>query len=209
VTKDDKFTQLERKAYTAYHQDGLIDILFGMAMIGFGLEMLSDWRDYSFFVWMPLLLYLPLKNRITVPRFGYVKFPANRSASMNKTTAWMIAFVFVAVMTVFVVGYLLLSGIVSQSQLMTTWQRANIWLVGIGVGVIFIAREILVLGIARLYAYIGMTAVILAVGHLLNLQAYVSVFVSGALVMLSGVWLLVQFLRKYPLLKEEAAHVGE
>ena len=65
---------LRRKAYLAYHQDGIIDILIGATMIGFALWILLGYVLFTFISWLSFGFYVQLKNTITVPRFGYVRF---------------------------------------------------------------------------------------------------------------------------------------
>jgi len=72
MSQEKQFKDLGRKAYLSYHQDGLIDILIGLGILGFGLMMLTDSVVFNMLAWMPIIFYVPLKNRITVPRFGYV-----------------------------------------------------------------------------------------------------------------------------------------
>jgi hypothetical protein len=67
----------------SYHQDGLIDILIGLGILGFGLMMLTDSVVFNILAWMPIIFYVPLKNRITVPRFGYVQFSSDRTKHLR------------------------------------------------------------------------------------------------------------------------------
>ena len=78
MSQSDELKKLSRKAYLSYHQDGLIDILIGLGVLGFGLMMLTDSVVFNMMAWMPIIFYVPLKNRITVPRFGYVQFTSER-----------------------------------------------------------------------------------------------------------------------------------
>ncbi|MHA2429095.1 MAG: hypothetical protein ACXADB_13830, partial [Candidatus Hermodarchaeia archaeon] len=75
--------QLERKAYLSYHQDGVIDIFIGSAIVTFGLLFLPWvfehlWMAFSglFIIWV--LGYAGVKRAITVPRIGYVEFKQHR-----------------------------------------------------------------------------------------------------------------------------------
>ena len=77
------FDKLRRRAYLEYHKDGILDILIGLCVIGFGLNMLTDSSALLILSWMPIIFYVPLKNRITVPRFGYVRFDSDRSRSVR------------------------------------------------------------------------------------------------------------------------------
>lgn len=79
MSQEQDFKKLQQRTYASYHQDGLIDIIIGWAIIGFGLNMALDNSAFLFISWLPIILYVPLKNRITVPRIGYVKFSSSNS----------------------------------------------------------------------------------------------------------------------------------
>ena len=81
MSQDEKFKQLERMAYLSYQQDGIIDLLVGWATLAFGVNIAMDSSIWTFLGWMPIIFYVPLKNKITVPRLGYVKFDLNRGRS--------------------------------------------------------------------------------------------------------------------------------
>ena len=42
MSQGDDFKKLERQAYLTYHQDGLLDIAFGLGILGVGLMLLTD-----------------------------------------------------------------------------------------------------------------------------------------------------------------------
>ncbi len=71
--------ELEKKAFTSYHQDGLLDIFLGIGIIVFGLGMATD--QFYFGSIMPAILF-PLwaaaKKAITIPRIGLVNFSPER-----------------------------------------------------------------------------------------------------------------------------------
>lgn len=74
MSTDASIRKLRRKAYLAYHCDGIIDILIGLTMLGFGLWLYLNIPIFAFAILLAFGLYVPLKNAITVPRFGFVRF---------------------------------------------------------------------------------------------------------------------------------------
>ena len=75
MAEETQFERLERKAFLSHHQDGLLDLLIGQIMLGLGLGMASGWiGGLAILGFLPIALYVPLKNRITIPRLGYVEF---------------------------------------------------------------------------------------------------------------------------------------
>ena len=74
ISQSDKYRKLERKTYLYYHQDGLLDLIIGAMILGFGLNELTDTAIWGFLAVLSIIAYVPLKNRITFTRLGYVKF---------------------------------------------------------------------------------------------------------------------------------------
>ena len=85
MTQNNDFKELANRAYMAYHQDGIIDILLGAGIVGFGMQMLFDSSAFMILTWMPFLFYMPLKNHITAPRFGYVRFTGEQEERTRNT----------------------------------------------------------------------------------------------------------------------------
>ena len=79
MSQEQDFKKLQQRTYQSYHQDGLIDIIIGLAIIGYGLMLALDSSIFIFMGWMPIIFYMPLKNRLTVPRIGYVKFTTSNT----------------------------------------------------------------------------------------------------------------------------------
>ena len=81
MSKDIPIQQLRRKAYLAYHRDGIIDILIGISILGFGLWLHLNIPLFAFASLFAFGLYVPMKNSITVPRFGFVRFSEDKRES--------------------------------------------------------------------------------------------------------------------------------
>ena len=70
--------QLSRQSYQEFHQDGIIDILVGASLLGFALWLQLDVPLFAFICWLSVSFYKSLKNKLTVPRFGFVRFEEDR-----------------------------------------------------------------------------------------------------------------------------------
>ena len=92
--KNDGFRDLANRAYMAYHKDGIIDILLGAGITGFGLQMLFDNPALMIMTWMPFLFYMPMKNHITAPRFGYVRFTGEQEERNRNTRLILIGLLY-------------------------------------------------------------------------------------------------------------------
>ena len=86
---------------------------------------------------------------------------------------------------------------------LTTWLRENagvVWpalLVGLGWLIV------LATGAKRLYAYTALAVIAFASGHWFNLEFPLYFTGLGGVILLSGIVVLVRFLRKYPIPKDK------
>ena len=92
MSQEQDFKKLQQRTYASNHQDGLLDIIIGLGFIGFGLNMAFDNSAFIFLAWMPIIFYVPFKNRITVPRIGYVKFSTSNSIVLGAVFAGLLVF---------------------------------------------------------------------------------------------------------------------
>ena len=196
------FKKLQQKTYQSYHQDGLIDIIIGLGLIGFGLNMALDNAVFLFLGWMPIILYVPFKNRLTVPRIGYVKF----SSSNTKLAIALAVLLLVFLMGIFL---FLFAGRDNISPQLSAWLRQYyLLLLGVIAGICFVGAGLLT-GITRLYAYAGLILILFAGGIWLGVQPPFFVLLTGLVIEVIGIWMLVRFLCKYPLSPEESLNESE
>jgi hypothetical protein len=185
-------TKLKQKMYMSYHRDGLIDILIGWDLICIGLFLHFHSIVFSFLGWMPLLLFMPLKNYITIPRMGLVKFRTRRTPPM-----WILAGIG---------GIMLLASVV-----IGIFMKDTLGMVGpIALAIFGIAfMMVLVSGFNRIAGYAILVPLFFVVGLGLRFLTPAMVIVVGAGVMLMGIWMLVSFLRRYPVVDVEEPYVSE
>ena len=84
MLQDANLKEAERKVlHLAFQQDGLLDIMFGLLMLGSGIRTLAD------NVWLILIavagipLYLIGKLMVTTPRLGIVKYGSSQARRMR------------------------------------------------------------------------------------------------------------------------------
>jgi len=194
--------EIERKAYTSYHQDGVIDITIAVVILLFSVMMLGDiyllGSIGSVSGILAVSLYAGLKKLLTVPRIGYVKFPQQRAQRM----------VAIAV----ALGTLsALMGLVAVLQTMS--QGTPEWLVflienymlTIGTAV---AALFLLAGYAfktkRIYAYALLTLVLFVAGHFIYFPLYYYLTALGIILLACGLFLMIRFVSRYPKTTEAA-----
>jgi hypothetical protein len=192
---------IERRA-SLYHGDGLLDIFIGLATLLAGAVVLVDRTS---FVGIWVVLWLPMmkaaKKSITVPRMRTIDFIPAPNAQRRVKQGIMITVLFLAVLMT--LGLVLFTENEAMPSWLTTWAKEYagvIWpavLVGIG------ALIALATGVKRLYAYTLLAVIAIAVSSWFNLGFPLHTYLTGlgAIILLSGMVILAQFLRKYPIVK--------
>jgi len=190
------FGPLKRKVYLAYHQDGILDLVAGSVVLGFGLNMLTDNIVFLMLGWLGMMSYVLVKQRVTVPRFGYVRF---ESENVTRKKAW----ISVGIGVLFVLFFLALNLFVSRqpaSPETRAWiQRYHmVPLSAMLFGLPALAGAIF-LGLKRFYLYALLVVSLPLLGAWLMVETYVPIMTTGVIMIAVGAVLLVGFLRKYPL----------
>jgi len=206
VTKEPNLKEIERRAYMSYHQDGLLDIFAGMYILGFGLGIFMTiiW-DFSFGIIMPgaliavaLPIWIAAKRKITIPRIGFVNFGLRGA---NKITA-----IFLGVMVLGLGAFFAFTMAVFQGgsrQWLDLIFQNGMLVVGFGSLAVCILFGYS-MGLKRLYAY-GLLAVIaLVIGHFVGIFFAYILFALGITVMVTGVAVLIGFVKKYPVKGDKA-----
>jgi hypothetical protein len=189
--------EIERKA-NLYHGDGLIDIAIGFVILLAGIAEILDWTAFGgiwVVLWLPIMM--SAKKSITVPRMRYIDFTPKAQWKVKL----VIVTVVLAVAVLFTLGLVVFTKNDTLPSWLTAWLREYsrmVWpaaLVGVG-WLIALAT-----GVKRLYAYAALAVIAFAGGYWFNLNFPLLFTVLGAVIVLSGIVVLVQFLRKYPIPK--------
>jgi len=186
--------RIERKAYTSYHQDGLIDVFAGFFIISFGVWLILDMAWMGWILWfVAVSAYAAAKRVFTIPRIGFVKFPQQRVKALVAIA--LIGFSLFALLGV--VAFIQVEG--GGTPIWLLFAIENHMLV-IGVSV---AASFCVVGytfrIRRMYAYALLTLIMFVTGHFLYFPLHYYVILLGTLILLFGLVMLIRFVRRYPL----------
>jgi hypothetical protein len=198
MSQESNLKQLERKAFLSYHQDGLLDILISLYLIGFGIFIATGNVVFITIGWLPVMLFIPLKNKITVPRFGYVRFSSPRQSKYRLLLGIVVGVLFLAFFTgmfVFVSSGQMpaaAEAFLKQYDMFLLCSIMSILLIIVGAFI----------GLSRLYIYAGMLFLSSAVGSYLWLNPAIYLVGVGLIILLNGLLMLVRFIRKYPLAQE-------
>jgi len=193
---------LERKAYHAYNEDGLLDMMTGFMMAFMGYYVLSE-VDIPFAPCLAIFgpaVWASLKKAVTEPRIGQVKFGPGRRSRQQKAI----------MIFAFVVNVLLvLSFFVKWGPIVGPWRSSlydyGVILVGSGV----VSLILFTIGhfneVPRFKGYAAVSVPMFIGGHFLTdssldlFQRLAYVLIPLGLMMLAyGGVTLWRFVRKYP-----------
>ncbi|MFL7892869.1 MAG: hypothetical protein ACK2UM_04000 [Anaerolineales bacterium] len=192
--------EIERQVYLSYSEDGLVDIAIGVVITAWGLMlMMKPTGLIGLIGLLGLGIWYIGKRTITIPRIGVIE----PSPKMERRLTNLAVFLFVAGLVVF--GGILLSR-AAGNTLVSDYSLGILGLV-LAAGVALLAY---LLNAPRIYIYALILLVSFAGGEILDksittFDAFAfSVVLGGGLIMISGIVVLVRFLRKYPRPQMEA-----
>ncbi|MFN2234520.1 MAG: hypothetical protein ACK2U1_09840 [Anaerolineales bacterium] len=201
------FDTIKRKLILAYHQDGILDIVVGSVILGFGLNMLTGNIVFLMFGWLVMMLYIFLKQRITIPRFGYVRF---ESQEKSTTRLWLLLGIGVLVLFIVFLGGYFLHGNAANSPEMQSWlqQYHMVPLSGLLFGLPTLAVAVF-LNLKRFYLYALLAVGLPALGAWLDIPTFAPIIATGVVILGFGFGLLASFLKRYPAADKDSSNVGE
>ena len=194
--KMSKSKGLMQKLYLAYHQDGILDLVIGVILLLFAAVMLYDQVVFIGTIGIPAILYFPLKQRITYPRLGYIRFDPEEEQQRKYV-------VLLALGVVTFVGLVVFNFLVGDlpEDMLNVLRTNDILILGILLG-LFLGGVAAFLKNRRFYLYAGIAVLLVWSAHFLGFRAGIAVTVLGAAVEATGVYVLQRFLKKYPVEQE-------
>ncbi len=198
--------QIERKAFRSTYQDGLWDILLGVMVVAMAITLYRPESGYSpiNIIGMVLIytvvysLFWAAKKYITLPRIGQVRFGPIRQHK-KKTLAIFLG-VIVLIQTIFVgmtsIGWL---NPVFGAQLFGNYSQEH--LVVAALSSLFVGPPMLIIAYLTDFprGYYIAVMIALAVFLMILINQPVYPVVIGGLIILPGVVLFINFLKKYPI----------
>lgn len=203
MDKESAIRQLKRKAYLAYHQDGIVDGMVGLAILGFGLWICLDQPIFAFLYFLSLGLYVPLKNAITVPRFGYVRFQEGK-----REIKLLICVGIGLLLLTLVMAVLMLLGPERVGLAPIPFLRKFHVYIMSSIGAALLGIFGLWSGIRRLVGYAFLLTAALVVTITVGLDRYAPLVVTGISMMLAGLVLMARFIRDNAGRPGEANHAA-
>jgi hypothetical protein len=189
--------EVERRAFTTYHKDGILDIYLGFSIITLSFLFLAEAGMIGAFSGILVLfpiLYRESKKSYTFPRLGYVKFSEKKGRSRN--------------------SFLILFGLLTLSLMGGIWAfylgnigdylwvevlKANwFWFLALlGLGLFMLFGYIT--DLRRLYNYGVVSFILFASGNFMHVDGFWLTLILGGLVLATGLILLQRFVHEYPL----------
>lgn len=188
--------ETEKKAWFRTFEHGMGDIGIGSMFMMFGLSILVDFVALSA-IWVAALLpgLLQAGRRFIVPRIGHVQFRARRQLAKGRLTGVLTATAVMGLVTFMFMAWILKGD-------------APVWAQWIGdhfvifIGLIWggaLAVTGWLVDFPRLYIYGGlMFGSLLITDSVKGYHLGFSLALVGGLILLTGIALLIRFIRRYP-----------
>lgn len=206
MAQDEQFGRLARRAYLAYHQDGLSDVLAGGILLGIGLGMRSSWVGPSA-IWLSLIgvLYLVLKERVVIPRIGYAEFHSDPRRETLVRILYPVA-ICAFMLLVLLVGDLPPGEVPVAPVWLPShqWPSLRLWMAEKGALVFGIAALVVLgliglgTGLRRMWVYAGLGFAFGVAGQLAGWQTDLPALALGGTLLIVGAVVFVRFLRSHP-----------
>lgn len=185
--------EIERRAFLAYHQDGLLDIIIGTALLLIGVFVILLPDFWFFLIGFLVVLsstYTAAKRRITAPRLGYVEFSQKRK-KQSSTILLILTIVILCANVATMIAWLIPSfGLILEAnfQLIVALIAFLIFLL---IGYTTALRRVYVYGIIICLALIS--------SHFWILNFGIPLIVTGSTSLVTGIVLLIRFQKKFPI----------
>ena len=194
--------RLNRKTFLAYHRDGIIDILVGVTLVGFGLWLLFDNVLFTYFSWLSFGFYSYLKKMITIPRFGYVRFEEDK-----KQRLLFFGFAVILLVLLLVARFYLLET-ERSNLLISSFLRKNHVYVMSSIGAILLIAFGSWRGVYRFAGYGLLLLMMLIIFFLKGIPGRTALFIMGGLISGIGSILLLTLIQKNPKHPDEVNSVA-
>ena len=190
---------IERRAYTSYQEDGIIDIFIGLGLISMSFYVYAEmaWLMGSFVaIFVPV--YMNMKKKVTFPRLGQATFSKRRAGRTRSSYIFLFA-MNVAALLLAVSLWRSFSGGSPPSWL---GLREYYTIVAGAVGAGIFAVLAYLTDLTRFYRYAAATLVVLGSAYFIPIPFIAHVAVLGAIIGTAGYLQLEGFKRRYPLMEE-------
>jgi hypothetical protein len=195
---------LDRVLYQKYLENGLIELFLGFFIISIFIADIIN-SAFIFALSVPLCVaYGPkLWKKIITPRLGYVKFGGPGSGKMNKLTILL-----TAIVVVFFLFSIILA-VFFNHWIPSDW-ILQMYVIIIGIVCLTIFSIVgFITGVHRFYFYGTISILLFNIAHLFSISVFLCFGIIGIIILVTGVILLIRFLKDHPVLDLEGEDVGQ
>lgn len=189
--------KISKKAIYSYHKDGIIDIAMGFYL--FMIAVVFEFAETPAFVGIIPALFIPVwlqaKEKLTGPRIGHVKMGSN-TQMMFLRIGFILFIVIGTGMFAFVIADIFP---VSVKEFLEVYFNGVIGILGALMFLIFGFAW----GLSRFYIYSAVFAASFLIAQYFLIWPLYPVMFFGAVLMGSGCVVLIDFLRKNPVIINE------
>jgi hypothetical protein len=200
------FNQLQHKVYLSYHQDGILDLVAATMLLGFSTFMAT--KNVVFLVVGVLFAaqYVLMKQRITIPRFGFVRFVPEKKALRQN---WVLLGIGVLVLLLVFAANIFLQSNPASPQMQAWIQSYHMVPLSAMLFALPALAAAVFMGVKRFYLYALLALVLPALGAFLAVETFIPIMSIGFLMLAVGIWLLATFLKKYPVSEKTVSDARE
>jgi hypothetical protein len=192
-----KSKNLRQKLLMVYHNDGILDMVVGITVVMLAIVMAFEAMAFIGLIGIPLVLYIPIKERLSISRIGFIRFEAE-----DVTRKRMAIFVLLGMGTFVVFSLLFLLRVRASPGLIELLRNNLVLIFALFLGgTLFAAAHIL--NNARFFVYALLSLGLVLGANFIGLRVWVPVALVGLLMEASGIYKLVNFLQEYPLEADE------
>ena len=186
---------LRRRLYLVYHQDGMLELVIGLCLLILAAVILSEQFAFIGLIAIPAAMYLPLKQSVSLPRVGHIRFVSEDISRQRLGLAVVVGLaVFVGLLALYIVAA---SGALSSDTAgMIRNSLPIMFAVSIGVALAGVAYA---LNHARFYFFGTLGLILILAFYVAGGRIGISVALLGVVIEVTGLVNLVSFLRKYPI----------
>jgi branched-subunit amino acid transport protein len=196
MTTDKDLKEIRRKIYLSFFQDGLWDILLGFFLLGWGVGILTEMAALiGGWVVIAYSAVWGIKRWLTYPRVGVAVVPQARKTTGRLLIAGIV------VLLIGVMAFVLVSAANTPDWL----GKFFIFIFGA-----IIAAVVCMIGywwsVNRWYVYAALVLAGAASHQWLGVPLEYGFITPGTIIILSGLVILLKFLRRYP--RSQVGHSG-
>lgn len=194
--------KIKQKTSLLYHRDGLADLILGTLLILDGFFIFSDNIGMmGGMIFVMILVMSGLKNKLTFPRIGYAELPAD--AKGRKKLPLIIAQIVIIQLGVFFIYEF------SYDHAPPEFNEQIAKHIPLIIGFVFVSLALLLAytqKLRRVYGYTALVTACFVAGHFITLGLPYYLIIIGTVIAVTGMILLVKFVKKYPLPQKETHH---